>query len=83
IHSVLAARLKQMACETLLAERRHDADALNSFWRELTPEERRSPRIASQAALYFVQLGRTDDAKRIVEDGLKAHWDGRLIRRYA
>lgn len=83
IHSVLAARLKQMACETLLAERRHDADALNSFWRELTTEERRSPRIASQAALYFAQLGRTDDAKRIVEDGLKTHWDSRLIRRYA
>uniref|UniRef100_UPI001C0905AC hypothetical protein n=1 Tax=Acinetobacter nosocomialis TaxID=106654 RepID=UPI001C0905AC len=69
----------QMACETLLAERRLDADALNGFWRELTTEERRSPRIASQAALYFAQLGRTDDAKRIVEEGLKTHWDGRLI----
>jgi HemY protein len=80
---VLAARMKQMACETLLQERRHDADALNDLWRELTTEERRSPRIASQAALYFSQLSRPDDAKRIVEEGLKAHWDGRLIRRYA
>jgi HemY protein len=83
IHPVLAARMKQMACETLLQERRHDADALNDLWRELTTEERRSPRIASQAALYFSQLSRPDDAKRIVEEGLKAHWDGRLIRRYA
>lgn len=83
LHPVLALRLKQMACEALLEERRNDSDALHDFWRSLSNDERRAARIAEPAARYFAALGRQDEARRIVEDALKFNWDSRLVLRYA
>ncbi|MGY8523741.1 heme biosynthesis HemY N-terminal domain-containing protein [Paracidovorax citrulli] len=83
LHPVLALRLKQMACEALLEERRHDPEALQDFWRSLSTDERRAARIAEPAARYFSQLGRQQEARRIVEDALKSNWDSRLVLRYA
>jgi HemY protein len=83
LHPVLALRLKQMACEALLEERRHDPEALQDFWRSLSTDERRAARIAEPAARYFATLGRPNDARRIVEEALKANWDSRLVLRYA
>jgi HemY protein len=83
LHPVLALRLKQMACEALLEERRHDIDALHDFWRSLSHDERRAARIADPAARYFAALGRQDEARKIVEEALKVNWDSRLVLRYA
>ncbi|WP_454752360.1 heme biosynthesis HemY N-terminal domain-containing protein [Cupriavidus necator] len=83
LHPVLALRLKQMAVEAMLEERRHDADALTEFWRSLSADERRATRIAEPAARYFAALGRQNEARRIVEDALKVNWDSRLVLRYA
>ena len=83
LHPVLALRLKQLACEAMLEERRHDADALQDFWRSLSNDERRAARIAEPAARYFSALGRQQEARRIVEDALKVNWDSRLVLRYA
>ncbi|WP_454732112.1 MULTISPECIES: heme biosynthesis HemY N-terminal domain-containing protein [Cupriavidus] len=83
IHPVLALRLKQLACEALLEERRHDAEALQDLWRSLSADERRAARIAEPAARYFAVLGRQDEARKIVEDALKVNWDSRLVLRYA
>lgn len=83
LHPVLALRLKQMACEALLDERRHDAQALNEFWRSLSADERHAARIAEPAARYFAALGRQQEARRIVEEALRVNWDSRLVLRYA
>ncbi|TMS56774.1 heme biosynthesis protein HemY [Imbroritus primus] len=83
LHPTVAARLKRMACEAMLDERRHDADRLRQLWQELSVDERRSPPIAAQAAGHFAALGQQDEARKIVEEALKAEWDGRLVRRYA
>ena len=83
LHPVLALRLKQMACEAMLDERRNDSEALYAFWRTLSADERRAARIAEPAARYFAALGRQNEARRIVEDALKANWDSRLVLRYA
>ncbi|WP_258096488.1 hypothetical protein, partial [Klebsiella pneumoniae] len=40
LHPVLALRLKQMAVEAMLEERRHDAESLYHFWRSLSADER-------------------------------------------
>ncbi|MBB1635760.1 MULTISPECIES: heme biosynthesis protein HemY [Cupriavidus] len=83
LHPVLALRLKQLACEALLEERRHDVQGLQDFWRSLSTDERRAARIAEPAARYFAALGRQDEARKIVEDALKVNWDSRLVLRYA
>ncbi|NYH98041.1 heme biosynthesis protein HemY [Cupriavidus plantarum] len=83
LHPVLALRLKQMAVEAMLEERRHDADALLYFWKSLSTDERRAVRIAEPAARYFSALGHQNEARRIVEDALKVNWDSRLVQRYA
>ncbi|WP_428851518.1 heme biosynthesis HemY N-terminal domain-containing protein [Imbroritus primus] len=83
LHPTVAARLKRTACEAMLDERRHDADRLRQLWQELSADERRSAPIAALAAGHFAALGQHDEARRIVEEALKAEWDGRLVRRYA
>lgn len=83
LHPVLALRLKQMACEAMLEERRQDAEALQDFWRTLSADERRAVRIAEPAARYFAALGKQDEARKIVEEALKVNWDARLVQRYA
>lgn len=83
LHPTVAARLKRTACEAMLGERRHDADRLRELWQDLNADERRSPPIAALAAGHFAALGQQDEARRIVEEALKAEWDGSLVRCYA
>lgn len=83
LHPVLALRLKQMACEAMLEERRNDPEALYGFWRSLSADERRAARIAEPAARYFCALGRQEEARKVVEEALKVNWDSRLVLRYA
>lgn len=82
LHPAVAVRLRQLAAENLLRDRRHNADALLELWQSLTPAERHSPRLADLAADLLVTLDRPQDARKIVEDALAQNWDARLLRRY-
>ncbi|MEM5389399.1 heme biosynthesis protein HemY [Paraburkholderia phymatum] len=82
IHPAVAVRLRQLAAENLLRDRRHNADALLELWHSLTPTERHSPRLADLAAELLVALNRPQEARKIVEDALAQNWDARLLRRY-
>lgn len=83
IHPAVALRLRQLAAENLLRDRRHDPVALLECWDSLAPTERQTPRIADLAADLLLQLERPKDARKIVEDALAQQWDARLLRRYA
>ncbi|WP_322042903.1 heme biosynthesis protein HemY [Paraburkholderia sp. J67] len=82
LHPAVAVRLRQLAAENLLRERRHNADALLELWHALTPVERHSPRLADCAAELLIALERQNDARKIVEEALAQNWDARLLRRY-
>ncbi|WP_118183153.1 heme biosynthesis protein HemY [Paraburkholderia phosphatilytica] len=82
IHPAVAVRLRQLAAENLLRDRRHNADALLELWHTLSPVERHSPRLADLAAELLIALNRQADARRIVEEALAQNWDARLLRRY-
>jgi len=82
IHPAVAVRLRQLAAENLLRDRRHNADALLELWHSLSPTERHSPRLADLAAELLIGLNRPNDARKIVEEALAQNWDARLLRRY-
>jgi len=82
LHPAVAVRLRQLAAENLLRERRHNADALLELWHALSSVERHSPRLADCAAELLIALDRQNDARKIVEEALAQNWDARLLRRY-
>jgi HemY protein len=82
LHPAVAVRLRQLAAENLLRDRRHNADALLELWQSLSPIERHSPRLADCAAELLIALERQNDARKIVEEALAQNWDARLLRRY-
>ncbi|CCD39275.1 Homolog of E. coli HemY protein [Candidatus Paraburkholderia kirkii UZHbot1] len=82
LHPAVAARLRQVAAENLLRDRRHNPDALLELWQSLSAIERQSPRLADLAAELLIALDRRAEAKKIVEDALAHNWDVRLLRRY-
>jgi HemY protein len=82
LHPAVAVRLRQVAAENLLRDRRHNPDALLELWQSLSPAERQSPRLADLAAELLIALDRKNDARKIVEEALAHNWDARLLRRY-
>jgi HemY protein len=82
IHPAVAVRLRQLAAENLLRDRRHNGDALLELWNSLSTTERHSPRLADLAAELLVALNRPQEARKIVEEALAQNWDARLLRRY-
>lgn len=82
LHPVVAAQLKQTACEKRLESQSQDAPALLAFWQSLTSTEKRMPRVAEKAARILIRLGRAADAQKIVEDALKTQWEPSLVRCY-
>jgi HemY protein len=82
LHPAVAVRLRQVAAENLLRDRRHNPDALLELWQSLSPTERQSPRLADLAAELLIALDRRADARKIVEEALAHNWDARLLRRY-
>jgi HemY protein len=82
LHPAVAVRLRQLAAENLLRDRRHNADALLELWQSLSATERHSPRLADLASELLVALDRPQDARKIVEEALAQNWDARLLRRY-
>ncbi|HEY1608022.1 MAG TPA: heme biosynthesis protein HemY [Paraburkholderia sp.] len=82
LHPAVAVRLRQLAAENLLRDRRHNADALLELWQSLSAAERHSPRLADLAAELLVALDRPQDARKIIEEALAQNWEARLLRRY-
>ena len=82
LHPAVAVRLRQLAAENLLRDRRHNPDALLELWQSLSNVERHSPRLADCAAELLIALDRQADARKIVEEALAQNWDARLLRRY-
>jgi HemY protein len=82
LHPAVAVRLRQVAAENLLRDRRHNPDALLELWQSLSPTERQSPRLADVAAELLIALDRRNEARKIVEEALAHNWDARLLRRY-
>jgi len=82
LHPAVVVRLRQVAAENLLRDRRHNPDALLELWQSLSVTERQSPRLADLAAELLIALDRRAEAKKIVEDALAHNWDARLLRRY-
>jgi HemY protein len=82
LHPAVAVRLRQVAAENLLRDRRHNPDALLELWQSLSPAERQSPRLADLAAELLIALDKRNEARKIVEEALAHNWDARLLRRY-
>lgn len=60
-----------------------DVDALKQYWTRMPADQRRDPRIAATAARAYVSLGDCNQAHRIIEDSLPAHWDSGLLALYS
>ncbi len=77
-----ASRLRQLAAENLLSERRYNPQALLSCWQDLPASERHAPRVADFAAELQISLQAYKKAQQIIEEALASQWDARLLRRY-
>lgn len=82
IDEASASQLRRQAAEHVLRERKHDAGKLLEGWKSLPSNTRLAPRVADLAAELLLELDRADDARRIVEQAVAEHWDGKLVRRY-
>ena len=78
-----AAPLKLRAHQEILRAQSLDAVTLASYWREIPAAERRSPRLAAEAARLLVAAGDCETAQRIIEEGLNTEWDSTLAAAYA
>lgn len=76
-------RAREQAVEHGLRACRHDSDALLAFWHELDAQTCETPRLADMAARELIRLGAHRDARLVLEQALRSHWDPRLLRRYA
>ena len=59
-----------------------DAGALANYWRGLTGQDRRTPRLAGEAARLLITAGDCLNAQRIVEDAMDEEWDSSLLAVY-
>ncbi|HKO88467.1 MAG TPA: heme biosynthesis HemY N-terminal domain-containing protein [Burkholderiales bacterium] len=59
-----------------------DSDGLRAFWRELSSQEKREPRIAAIAARLFMGMGGCKEAHKIIADALNAEWSSELALLY-
>jgi len=78
-----AAPLKLRAHQEILRALCSDGASLMTYWREIPAAERRSPRLAAEAAHLLVAAGDCQNAQAIIEDGLKTEWDSTLAAVYA
>ncbi len=60
-----------------------DRQALIKCWRDIPSAERRSPRLAAEAASLLIALGDCETAQSLVEDALDHEWNRELILIYA
>jgi HemY protein len=82
LHPALAARLRELAYESLLSEEGRDPEAIRRVWAGVPAADRTKPYIAARAAAAFNASGLQDEARVIAEEALKAGWDERVVRAY-
>lgn len=82
LHPALSRHLRELAYADLLADPSHDAESLRRLWNTIPQEDRVQPYIAVRAADAFNHCGLHAEAAAIVENGLTAEWDERLLRAY-
>jgi HemY protein len=83
LHETVAARYKALAWGALLAQRRHDAAALEAAWNRIPAEDRQIPELALAAARLLNRAGCGRAAGAALEAVLQKHWDERLLDEYA
>ena len=89
LHAVLARKLKHAIYRELLQAQRHDAAALEAFWRRIPDADRHVPEIALEGARMLNLVGRGQLAAAVIEAALgkpPTEWDDtaeRLLDEYA
>jgi HemY protein len=82
LHPALSTRLRELAYEGLLSQQAHDAESIRRVWTDIPSEDRVRPYVASRAAMAFNAAGLHGEARTVIEKGLAAEWDDRLVRLY-
>ncbi|HEY5800952.1 MAG TPA: heme biosynthesis HemY N-terminal domain-containing protein [Burkholderiaceae bacterium] len=82
LHPALSARLRELAYESLLSDKSHDAESLQRVWNAVEGDDRKKPFVAARAATAFNQRGLHDEARAIAERALASEWDERVVRVY-
>lgn len=70
--------MRQLAHRHLLQRYADDLPALTAHWRQMSEEDRLSPRLAYLAAVSFIELGAHAQAQEIIEASLSSNWDSDL-----
>ena len=83
LHPTALQRLRIKAYVAVLGPRSGDAAAIRELWRSLRADERAVPEIAAATAAALADAGATDDARRIVEQGLDTAFSEPLVGTYA
>jgi HemY protein len=83
LHEAAVRRLRVRALCAIVATRAGDMPGLREMWRSLRADERRLPEVAAEVAGALLDAGATDDARRIVEQGLDAGFSEPLAELYA
>ncbi|HQW21220.1 MAG TPA: heme biosynthesis HemY N-terminal domain-containing protein [Rhodocyclaceae bacterium] len=78
-----AAPLKLRAHQEILHSLHLDAGALADYWKTIPRSDRRSPRLAAEAARLLIAAGDCLNAQHIIEDALDEEWDSSLLAIYA
>ncbi|MDY7579465.1 heme biosynthesis protein HemY [Herbaspirillum sp. RTI4] len=82
LHPALSSRLRELAYDTLLADRSHDDESIQRLWASVPHPDRLKPYVAIRGASAFNERGLHDKARGLLERALAADWDSRLIRAY-
>lgn len=78
-----AAPLRLRAHQAILRSLHLDAGALADYWNGMQRDDRRSPRLAAEAARLLIAAGDCLNAQCIIEDVLDEEWDSSLLAVYA
>ena len=80
---VVLSQIRRTATAELLKRQALDVEQLRASWGRLPNDLARDEMVARAGAEAFIQLGAGDDAGRIIEQALAAHWDSQLVMLYA
>lgn len=82
IEPVQAEQLRINAHIENLKHKAHDTSQLTEYWSKMSSAEKAINKIALTAARFFLALGGTIHARKIIEDSLAKNWDSELIELY-
>ena len=78
-----AAPIRLRAHQEVLRSLSLDAGALAGYWRDIPAQDRKTARLAAEAARLLIAGGDCLHAQRIIEDALDEEWDSSLLATYA